>query len=140
MIKKVQSTSEESTAVTKTSPKTVSELKDFILDFLEDEKAENTETIDLEGKSDIADYMIITTGRSTRHVGSIADNLVKKLKEVNVTGVTLEGMQQCDWVLVDAFDIIVHVFRQEIREFYNLEKMWRVTMPEAKPEVTQETK
>jgi ribosome-associated protein len=108
----------------------VASLRDFIINALEDEKAEDIQTIDLQGKSDIADYMVITSGRSNRHVGAIADNLVKKLKTVGINGVTLEGMEQCDWVLVDAFDIIIHIFRPEIRELYNLEKMWSMMVPE----------
>ena len=133
MIKKTKNAPENTLEDIKAVPENVAQLKKFIISALEDEKAENTESIDLAGKSDIADYMIITTGRSNRHVGAIAENLVKKLKGIGITGVTLEGVPQCDWVLIDAFDIIVHVFRQEIREFYNLEKMWKMMVP---PQVT----
>jgi ribosome-associated protein len=68
--------------------------------------------------------MVVTTGRSQRHVGAVADRVVKDLKTANVHGVRVEGMRQADWVLIDAGDVIVHVFRPETREFYNLEKMW----------------
>ena len=96
----------------------------LILDCLDDMKAEETINIDLRGKSSIADYMIVTSGRANRHVGAIAENVVKVLHEHGVKGVHLEGMPNCDWVLIDAGDIIVHVFRPEVRTFYNLEKMW----------------
>lgn len=96
----------------------------LILDCLDDMKAEETINIDLRGKSSIADYMIVTSGRANRHVGAIAENVVKVLGENGVKGVHLEGMPNCDWVLIDAADIIVHVFRPEVRAFYNLEKMW----------------
>jgi ribosome-associated protein len=92
--------------------------------WLDDAKAENIVTIDLSGKSSIGDYMIIATGRSDRHVGAVAEQVHQKLKEEGYTGVLIEGMPQCDWVLIDTGDILVHVFRPEVREFYNLEKMW----------------
>ena len=87
-------------------------------------KAEDTVSIDINGKSSIADFMVVTTGRSQRHVASIADDVVKKLHEAGAKGVRVEGQRQGDWVLIDANDVIVHVFRPEIRTFYNLEKMW----------------
>jgi ribosome-associated protein len=87
-------------------------------------KAEDTVTIDLTGKSSIGDCMVVTTGRSQRHVGAVADNVIKSLHAAGVSGVRVEGMRQGDWVLIDAGDVIVHVFRPEVREFYNLEKMW----------------
>jgi len=87
-------------------------------------KAEDTLTIDLRGQSSIADYMVVTSGRSNRHVGSVADRVLEGLDDANVPGVRVEGMPHCDWVLIDAGDIIVHVFRPEVRAFYNLEKMW----------------
>ena len=95
-----------------------------ILGSLDDMKAEDTITIDLAGKSSIADAMVVTSGRSNRHVGSIADRVIEGLKEAGVPGVRVEGMRNCDWVLIDAGDIIVHVFRPEVRAFYDLEKMW----------------
>ena len=87
-------------------------------------KAEDTVTIDLTGKTSIADAMVVTSGRSNRHVGALADHVLKDLDEAGVTGLRVEGMPHCDWVLIDAGDVIVHVFRPEVRAFYNLEKMW----------------
>jgi ribosome-associated protein len=87
-------------------------------------KAEDTTTIDLRGKSAIADYMVIASGRSNRHVGSVADRVLEGLHAAGVRQVRVEGTPLCDWVLIDAGDIIVHVFRPEARAFYNLEKMW----------------
>lgn len=91
---------------------------------LEDAKAEGTVTIDIAGKSALGDHMVVTSGRSHRHVGAIADRLVGDLKQAGVGPVRIEGLPHCDWVLIDAGDLIVHVFRPEVREFYNLEKMW----------------
>jgi ribosome-associated protein len=96
----------------------------IVLACLEDMKAEDNVTIDLSGKSSIGDYMVVTTGRSQRHVGAVADNVIKGIESAGVRGVRVEGMRQGDWVLIDAGDVIVHVFRPEVREFYNLEKMW----------------
>lgn len=96
----------------------------LILDCLDDMKAEDSVTIDLTGKTSIGDYMIVTTGRSQRHVGAVADNVVKEMASAGIRGVRVEGMPQCDWVLIDAGDVIVHVFRPEARDFYGLEKMW----------------
>jgi len=97
--------------------------------WLDDAKAENVVVIDIREKSSIGDYMVIATGRSDRHVGAIADQVQRKLKEVGYGRVRVEGQQQCDWVLIDAGDIIVQVFRPEVREFYNLEKMWSGDRP-----------
>jgi ribosome-associated protein len=95
-----------------------------ILSWLDDAKAERIVTIDLSGKSSIGDFMVIASGRSDRHVGAIGDQLQRKLKDEGHGRVRVEGMPQCDWVLIDTGDIIVHLFRPEVREFYNLEKMW----------------
>jgi ribosome-associated protein len=97
--------------------------------WLDEAKAEEISAIDIKGKSSIGDYMVIATGRSDRHVGAIADQLHKHLKEAGFDNVRVEGKQQCDWVLIDAGAIIVHVFRPEVREFYNLEKMWSADRP-----------
>ena len=96
----------------------------LILARLDDMKAEDTITIDLRGKSAIADFMVVTSGRSNRHVGSVADRVIQGLHEAGIRQVRTEGMPLCDWVLIDAGDVIVHVFRPEARAFYNLEKMW----------------
>jgi ribosome-associated protein len=90
---------------------------------LDDMKAEDTVSIDLTGKSSIGDTMVVTTGRSQRHVASIADHVIEDLRQHGLR-VRVEGMAQGDWVLIDAGDVIVHVFRPEVRAFYNLEKMW----------------
>ena len=96
----------------------------IILSRLDDMKAEDTTTIDLRTESVIADYMVVTSGRSSRHVGAVADQVVEDLQGAGLTGVRIEGLPHCDWVLIDAGDVIVHVFRPEVRTFYNIEKMW----------------
>ena len=96
----------------------------LVLASLDDMKAEDTTTIDLRDKSSLADTMVVTSGRSNRHVGSVADRVVDNLNKAGCKNVRVEGMPHCDWVLIDAGDVIVHVFRPEVREFYNLEKMW----------------
>jgi ribosome-associated protein len=100
------------------------------IESLEDGKAEDIITIDLEGKSSLGDYMIVASGRSHRHVASIADKLAKQLREAGFGRPRVEGTDNNDWVLVDAGTIIVHVFRPEVREFYNIEKMWLAARPE----------
>lgn len=100
-----------------------------IVHWLDEAKAEEVVTIDLAGKTSIGDFMVIATGRSDRHVGAIADQISRKLKEKGLSRVRVEGMEACDWVLIDTGDIIVHVFRDEVREFYNLEKMWSADRP-----------
>lgn len=96
----------------------------MILSRLEDMKAEETVTIDLRGKSAFSDYMIVTSARANRHVGAIAENVTKALKETGIKNIHVEGLPNCDWVLIDTGDVIVHVFRPEVREFYNLERLW----------------
>jgi ribosome-associated protein len=100
-----------------------------ILAQLEDAKAENVVTIDLNGKSVIADGMVVASGRSNRHVGAIVEQLEKKLKEAGFADLRIEGMPQGDWVLLDAKDIVVHIFRPEVRGLYNLEKLWSEDAP-----------
>lgn len=95
----------------------------LVLARLDDMKAEETTTIDLRDKTALADAMVVTTGRSNRHVGSIADRVIEDLHKAGVR-TKVEGMPHCDWVLIDAGDVIVHVFRPEVRAFYALEKMW----------------
>ena len=101
-------------------------LEELVLATLDDDKAENVISIDLEGKSSVTDIMVIASGRSNRHVGAIADHILKKLKEAGHGRAKVEGMKTCEWVLIDAGDVIVHIFRPEVREFYDLEKMWSV--------------
>lgn len=106
------------------------ETLNLILSRLDDMKAEDTTTIDLRGKSSIADYMVVTTGRVNRHVAAIAENVSKGLGEKGIKNIHVEGLQNADWVLMDCGDVIVHVFRPEVRDFYNLEKMWTSTAKE----------
>ncbi|HTN98901.1 MAG TPA: ribosome silencing factor [Nordella sp.] len=110
--------------------KTKNALLASILSHLEDAKAEDIVTIDLNGKAAIADGMIVATGRSNRHVGAIADQLVEKLKAEGRKDLRVEGLPHADWVLVDAGDIVVHIFRPEVRSFYNLEKLWSDHAPD----------
>lgn len=98
-----------------------------ILASLEDDKAEDVVTIDLRGRSDMADYMVICSGRSSRQVAAISEKLVDRLKQDHRRASKIEGKETGDWVLIDAGDVIVHVFRPEVREFYQLEKMWMPT-------------
>ncbi len=105
-------------------------LVELIKDSLDDDKAEDTVVIDLDGKSTIADFMIIASGRAQRHVGAMADHLRDKLKAAGLGKVPVEGAERCDWVLIDAGDVVIHLFRPEVRTFYNLEKMWGVDLPE----------
>lgn len=110
------------------------DLLQAIVKCLDDAKAEDIVTISLEGKSSLGDYMVVASGRNDRHVGAIADQLHVKIKELGETRARVEGLATCDWVLVDTGDVIVHVFRPEVREFYNLEKMWQTAIP---PETSQ---
>lgn len=95
-----------------------------VLGCLQDAKAEDVVCIDLNGKTALADTMIIASGRSNTHVGAAAERVIKALKDLGVAAPRVEGLTHCDWVLVDAGDAIVHLFRPEVRQFYNLEKMW----------------
>ncbi len=100
------------------------ELSGLIVASLDDSKAEDIVTIDIAAKSSLADTMIVASGRSHRHVGAIADRLIDDLEAKGVRDLRVEGLPHCDWVLIDAGDVLVHVFRPEVRGFYNLEKMW----------------
>ena len=104
-----------------------------VLASLEDSKAENIVSIDIQGKSSLGDYMVVASGRSHRHVSAVADHLLKALKDAGLGMARVEGLSGADWVLIDSGDIIVHVFRPEVREFYNLEKMWQA------PDLEEET-
>lgn len=97
---------------------------------LREDKAEDVTVIDLAGKTTLADFMIIASGRSRRHVTAIAEHLAARLKRHGMGAIGIEGLAQADWVLIDAGDVIVHIFRPEVRSFYNLEKMWAVPLPE----------
>jgi ribosome-associated protein len=96
----------------------------LVLSSLDDDKALETVSIPLAGKSNIADYMVIASGRSTRQVASMADKLAERIKRELGRSVRIEGLPVADWVLIDAGDVIVHLFRPEVRSFYNLERMW----------------
>ncbi len=101
-----------------------SEIKEFIVKSLDSDKAENILAIPLSESSGLADYMIIASGTSSRHVSALARKLKERLHLKNIKEVSTEGLGQCDWVVIDAGDVIIHLFRPEVRDFYNIEKMW----------------
>lgn len=105
------------------------ELKSLIEESLDSDKAIDIVAIELGEQSGLADYMIVASGTSSRHVAALADKLKDRLEARGVKGIRLEGMAQADWVAMDAGDIIVHIFRPEVREFYNIEKMWMTYQP-----------
>ena len=105
------------------------ELATMVVQQLDDDKAENILNIPLAGKSPMADAMIVASGRSARHVSALADHVSQKLKEAGASKVRVEGLPNADWVLIDAGDLIVHIFRPEVREFYNLERIWAGDTP-----------
>ncbi|HVK40887.1 MAG TPA: ribosome silencing factor [Phenylobacterium sp.] len=114
------------------SPETeakITALGDLILARLDDDKAQDVVFIDLKGKSAVADGLIVASGRSHRHVGAMADHLLRALKEEGYGKARVEGLPHCDWVLIDTGDVIVHLFRPEVRQFYNIEKIWSVDAP-----------
>lgn len=106
---------------------------ELVLASLEDSKAEDIVTIDIAGKSALGDYMIVVSGRSNRHVTAIAEHLISDVKDDGLGTPRVEGLETGDWVLIDTGDVIIHVFRPEVREFYNIEKMW------AAPEILEGT-
>ena len=108
---------------------TADPLSQIIVEGLEDAKAEDIVWIDLVGRTTLADRMIIASGRSSVHVGAIADRLVRACRDAGYPSPKIEGMPLCDWVLLDAQSAIVHIFRPDVRRFYNLEKMWSVDRP-----------
>lgn len=101
-------------------------LEELILSKLDDDKAQEIVLIDLKGKSPMADSMIVASGRSHRHVGALADHVLRTLKDNGHGRARVEGLPHCDWVLIDAGDVVVHLFRPEVRTFYNIEKIWSV--------------
>ena len=111
-------------AALKPVDKKYAELHDYIFASLDGDKAKDIVTIPLKGKSSIADYMLIATGTSSRHVSSIAQNLVDKLNTEHKIKARIEGKDSGEWVIVDTGDVMVHLFREEVREFYDLEKLW----------------
>ena len=110
----------------------ISEIKNQIKIILDNNKAKDIVSIDLKKKSYIADYMIIASGTSSRHLQSLSENLVTELKKIGINNCRIEGKNSSDWKLVDAIDIIVHIFHPEKREFYDLEKMWSEPVPKEK--------
>ncbi|MBR7621810.1 ribosome silencing factor [Phenylobacterium sp. 20VBR1] len=115
-----------STEVSSDIQNRISALEDLILARLDDDKAQDVVFIDLKGKSAVADGLIVASGRSHRHVGAMADHLLRALKDEGYGKVRVEGMPHCDWVLIDTGDVIIHLFRPEVRTFYNIEKIWSV--------------
>ena len=101
-------------------------LLNVVISSLEEFKAQDIVKIDLAGKTSMADFMLIASGTSSRQIRAIAENTLMKIKTSSNVNVNIEGLNQGDWVLIDAGDIIIHLFRPEVREFYNLEKMWQV--------------
>jgi ribosome-associated protein len=108
---------------------TSAQILDMSVTSLDDDKAKDLITIPLAGKTSIADHLVIASGNSQRQVVAMAEHLVTKLKQAGLVGVSIEGKTGGDWVVIDAFDVIIHIFRPEVREFYNLEKMWNVELP-----------
>ncbi len=100
---------------------------------LSDDKAIDPVSVDLAGKTSIADAMVIATGSSQRHIATMAEHLLERLKAVGLKGLVAEGSGQSDWVLIDAGDVVVHLFKDEVRQFYDLEKLWGVTLSDAPP-------
>ena len=105
------------------------ELEALITTRLDDDKAQDVVVIDLKDKSSVADSLIVASGRSHRHVGALADHVLRALKDAGYGRCRVEGLPHCDWVLIDAGDVIVHLFRPEVRAFYNIEKIWSVEPP-----------
>jgi len=116
-MEKTLSSSNENTA------EATQKILDIIVETLDDDKAVDVNVIDLEGKTSIASSMVVASGNSGRQVSAMADHVAQKLKKAGYKPV-VEGEQNADWILIDAFDVIVHIFKPEVREFYNIEKMW----------------
>ena len=110
----------------------ITEIKRYIEKILDDNKARNITSIDLKNKSYIADYMIVASGTSSRHLQALSEILVMELKKIGLDGCRIEGRDSNDWKLVDAIDVIIHIFNPEKREFYDLEKMWSAEIPKEK--------
>lgn len=115
--------------------KTSNTVLDLIERCLDETKAQDIVVIDLSGKSSLADYMVVASGQSQRQLGAIADRISNALKHPNNKDVHVEGIPDCDWVLVDTGDVLVHLFKGEARSFYNIEKMWGAEIPELEPQL-----
>lgn len=131
----------ETSDVTETSEPELqgSDILKLIVNCLDDNKAENIVSIDLFGKSSLGDYMVIASGRSQRQVAALADYVVKELKGVGIRDISLQGKEQADWILIDSGDVIVHLFRPEVRDFYGLDKMWGVDLSDAAVQQSETT-
>lgn len=110
---------------------TAKALSEKIIHVLDENSAQDTIEIDIHGKSSVADFMIVTSGRSNRHVGALSDYVLRALKEDGHKNLGVEGQEGGDWVLIDVGDVILHIFRPEVRAFYNLEKIWSVPLPDS---------
>lgn len=128
----VQSAHKTSEAAAETEISSEEALK-IVLASLDDSKAEETLPIDISGKSPLFDHIVVASGRSHRHVSAIADHLLRDLKTAGLGRASVEGLPACDWVLVDTGDVVVHIFRPEVREFYNIEKIWRAQEEDMTP-------
>ena len=124
----VQISEQPKTKAPVASPPSAHPLLDLILSSIEDDKGEEIVTVDLHGKTSIADYMVVANGRSNRQVAAMAEHLLSRLKDAGQGNCPVEGLRQGDWVLIDAGDVVVHLFRPEVRSFYNLEKMWSMNL------------
>jgi ribosome-associated protein len=124
LISATQDAANGAASAPKSSDASVDVLHALILHQLDEDQAQETISIPLAGKSSIADHMVIASGRSTRHVSAIAEKLAQRIKQEAGRQVRVEGLPNADWVLLDAGDVIVHLFRPEVRSFYNLERMW----------------
>ena len=119
-----QSESATKLSSSKTDQSSPDELYEISKNSLEDSKALEIASINITGKSPICDYIIVASGRSHRHVRAISERLLRELKTAGFGNCKVEGLTNCDWVLIDASDVIIHIFRPEVREFYKIEKMW----------------
>jgi ribosome-associated protein len=125
-----EDTASAETSTTDTAlDQSIKALETLILSRLDDDKAQDIVHIDLKDKSSVADSLIVASGRSHRHVGALADHIIRALKEHGFGKARVEGLPHCDWVLIDAGDVVVHLFRPEVRSFYNIEKIWAVDAP-----------
>jgi len=113
-------------------------LSDFIQQVLDENSAQDVIEIDIRGKSSIADFLLVASGRSNRHVSALADYVQRGLKERGMKDLGVEGQEAADWVLIDAGDVILHIFRPEVRVFYNLEKIWSVPLPDGLKNVAEQ--
>lgn len=120
------------------SQKASKDLSDFLQHVLDENSAQDVIEIDIRGKSSVADYMLVASGRSNRHVGALSDYVIRALKDEGYKDIGIEGQEGCDWVLVDIGDVILHIFRPEVRVFYNIEKIWSVPLPEGLQNVAEE--